>query len=415
MIYNYKALDKNGKTKMGIVEASSLSGAKVLLKNQGLYISAISEEKKKSKATTSHSDKQEETKTARWHNLLHRISARDRAIFSRQLGTLLKAGMELVTSLGDIADQTENEYFRKIIWDIKDSVQEGAALSRALTRYPQIFSNLYIYMIQAGENLGRVDDIMLRLAELEEKGNRIRNKIQGAMLYPAFMVVMMILVISLLMSKVVPEITKVFTRSQATLPLPTQMIINFSEFFSQYWPIVFGLIGLLIYGFYRYIHTLEGRKKWDIFKLQNKITRTMYAKIVTTRFARNLGLLLRSNVDLLDSLRIVKKIVQNVHVEKAIEEVAEEIQSGGSLARSLKNKNIFPKMVTGMVAAGEASDKLDDMLIKIAEIYEEEVETNIQAFLSLLEPLIIVIMAISVGFVVLSIILPITQMNQLIK
>jgi general secretion pathway protein F len=410
MIYLYQALDNKGRSNSGHVEATSVQQAKQQLKAQGLYITEIREEKTR-KTTNQES-------SGLWYklnNLFQRVSARDRAIFTRQLGTLLKAGMELTSSLSDIAEQMENENFRKIVWSIKESIQEGASLSRAISVYPEVFNDLYIYMIRAGESLGRLDDILLRLAELEEKSNRIKSKIQSALVYPSFMVVMMVLVVSVLMTKVVPEITKVFSRSNAALPLPTKIVITISEILSDYWLLLFAALALTAYMVYRYLQSPEGRSKWDHFKLHNRVTKVLYGKILTARFARNLGVLLHSRVDLLDSLDITKKIVQNVHVEQAIEETAAEVKSGGSLARSLKSKEVLPKMVIGMISAGEASDQLDEMLLKISDIYEEDVETSIASFLSLLEPAIIVLMAVTVGFVVLSIIMPITQMNQLIQ
>lgn len=410
MIYLYQALDSKGRNKSGHIEANSTQQAKQQLKAQGLYITQIHEERTR-KDTSQES-------SGLWHklnNFFQRVSARDRAIFTRQLGTLLRAGMELTSSLSDIAEQMENENFRKIVWSLKESIQEGASLSRAMSLYPEVFNDIYIYMIRAGESLGRLDEILLRIAELEEKSNRIKGKIQSALVYPSFMVVMMILVISVLMTKVVPEITKVFSRSNAALPLPTKIIITISDLLANYWLLLLALIGLMAYMVYRYLQSPEGRNRWDYFKLNNRVTKVLYGKILTARFARNLGVLLHSRVDLLDSLDIIKKIVQNVHVERALEETASEIKSGGSLARSLKSKEVLPKMVIGMISAGEASDQLDEMLLKISEIYEEDVETSIASFLALLEPAIIVLMAVTVGFVVLSIIMPITQMNQLIQ
>lgn len=412
MIYQYKALDKKSKITMGEVEAVSVTQAKQDLKSKGLFVTTIEESKEQ---VDSSSPRDKSKGQGKKFNLsLNRVSSRDRAMFARQLGTLLRAGMDLVPSIGDIAEQTENDNFRRILWDIKDKIQEGAQLSRAMALYPKVFNDLFVYMVRAGESLGRPDEILIRLADLEEKGNRLKSKVQNAMMYPAFLVFMMTVVISVLMTTVVPEITKVFAQSKALLPLPTRIVIFISDNMRDYWYIIFSVLIILGYYIHRYLKTAEGRSKWDYFKLHNGFTRVLYGKIITSRFARNMGLLLRSRVDLLESLSIVKKIVGNVHVESALEETKEEIKSGGSLARSLRVKNVLPKMVVGMIAAGEASDKLDEMLLKIADVYEEEAENAIQGLMSLLEPVIIVVLALSVGFVVMSIILPITQMNQLI-
>lgn len=412
MIYVYKALNKNGREIAGEIEAGSLGQAKSSLKSQGLYLKNIRESKAVSSVGESSSG---DNFLYKLNNVFVRIGAKDRALFARQLGTLLRAGMELATALTDIAEQTENENFRRIIWDLKEKIVEGASLSRAMSQHPRAFGDIFVYMIRAGESLGKLDDILIRLAELEEKNNRLRNKIQAAMMYPMFMMVMMVVVISVLMSRVVPEITKVFTKSNAVLPLPTKIVIFVSDIMANYWFLLIALAILAIYLLRRYLASEAGKSAWDNFKRKNRISRSLYGKVLSSRFTRNMGILLNSKVDLIDSLDIVKKIVQNVHVEKALEEVREEVKSGASLARSIKEKNIFPRMVVGMIAAGEASDRLDDMLVKIAEIYEEDVESAISSFMALLEPLIIVVMAVSVGFVVLSIILPITQMNQLIK
>jgi general secretion pathway protein F len=413
MIFHYKALDKKSKVMMGDVEAASASQAKQNLRTMGLFVTSLLESREGLNETISSAKKK--GLFAKLQASIVRVSSRDRAMFARQLGTLLKAGMELATSLGDIAEQTENENFRRIIWDLRERIQEGAQLSRAMSLYPRVFSDIFVYMIRAGESLGRQDEILLRLADLEEKGNKLKNKVQTAMMYPAFLVVMMVIVMSVLMSKVVPEIIKVFSQSRALLPFPTRVVIFISNIMSNYWPVIFFSLGLIIYIIYRYLNTETGRSRWDYIKLHNGLTRVLYGKILASRFSRNLGMLLRSKVDLLDSLDIVKKIVKNIHVENSIDATKEDVKSGGSLARSLSQKSILPKMVVGMIAAGEASDQLDEMLLKIAEVYEEEVETSVQALMSLLEPVIIVILALSVGFVVMSIIMPITQMNQLIK
>ncbi len=407
MIYSYKALQTNGKEQSGEIEAASVAQARQLLRSQGLYIKTI--------VPTKAAGESQPIRLLKAGQFFVRVTAKDRALFARQLGTLLRAGMELATALADIAEQTERDHFRRVIWDLRERIQEGASLSRAMAQHQRAFSDVFIYMVKAGESLGRLDDILIRLAELEEKNNRLKNKVTSAMMYPMFMLVMMVVVISVLMSKVVPEITKVFAKSQAALPVPTQVVIFLSGIMSNYWWLLLILAGLSIYLVRRYLATTAGRSVWDRFKLRNRLTRNLYGKVVTSRFTRNLGILLQSRVDLLDSLQIVKKIVQNVHIEAAIDQTSQEVQSGATLARSLREKEIFPKMVIGMISAGEASDKLDEMLIKIAQIYEDDVESALAAFMALLEPVIIVVMAVSVGFIVLSIILPITQMNQLIQ
>jgi general secretion pathway protein F len=414
MIFEYQAIDSKGKNVSDIIDAPNPIKARERLRNQGLYVVKI---------TTKSEIAKNKKNQSRLHLFSERLSdtisrytsSKQVWLFSRQLATLLSAGMPLLRAIGDILEQTENRYFKNIIANIKTSLEEGQSLSQSLARNGGIFSEMYVNMVRVGENLGSLETIIERLSDIEEKRNLLRSKIQAAMLYPIFMMFFATLIIIFLMVKIIPSISQVFIQLGKELPLPTQIILGISSFMSSFWwliPIIF-LSGFFIG--WRYIHTPKGKEQLHQWLLTAPVISSFYKKQLVLVFTRNLGILLNSNVDIIRSFDIVKKLTGNVIIEKRIEEAATRIKEGASVSKSLARADFLPKLVIGMIAAGEASDTLDEMLIRIGLVYEREIDLTIQSLTSIIEPVIIIIMGIIIGFIVVSVMLPIFEMNTLVQ
>ena len=410
MIFHYQAIDSNGDNVSDYIDAPSESAALSKIRSLGLYPVKISRQ------TIAENDAKK-SDSNRFKNILERISSeinikfssRQTGVFSRQLSTLLKAGMPLLTAINDIIEQIENKHFRNIISDVKNKLEEGSSFSNALSRH-KVFSEMYVNMVRVGENLGSLDQVMERLAEISEKDNIIKSKVRSALYYPAFMFCFAIIIVIFLMVTVIPKIAEMFRDQQKELPLPTKIVISFSDFLSSYWFIIpLAAIGLM-WLYKRYSTTPKGKRKIDGTKLKLPL----YKKLLVLRFTQNLGVLLANKVDIIKSFEIVQKIVSNVIVEEKIAESSKKIREGSAVSQALKQSDFLPKLVIGMIAAGESGDNLDDMLVNIGRVYEIELDLTISSLTSLIEPLIIVFMGVIIGIIVISVMLPIMEMNQLV-
>jgi len=408
MIFQYQAINSNGDNVSDYIDAPSESAAIGKIRALGFYPVKISRQK------TAESG----AKTAGFKNILERISSeisvkfssRQTGVFSRQLSTLLKAGMPLLTAVNDIIEQIENKHFRSIIIDIRDKLEGGSSFSNALSLH-NVFSEMYVSMVRVGENLGSLDHVMERLAEISEKNNIVKSKVRAALYYPAFMLCFAIIIVIFLMVKVIPSIAEMFRDQQRELPLPTKIVISFSDFLSSYWFIIpLAVIGF-IWFYRRYSATANGKRRIDGIKLKLPL----YKKMLVLRFTQNLGVLLSNKVDIIKSFEIVQKIVANVIIEKKIAEAAKKIREGSTVSQALKQSDFLPKLVLGMIAAGESGDNLDDMLVNIGRVYEVEFDMTISALTSLIEPLIIIFMGVIIGVIVISVMLPIMEMNLLVQ
>ena len=413
MLFYYKAINSSGDEVSDYIDAVSEIAAKQKIKKLGLYLTSIQNEE--IKTTT---NEKSGIKNAIDRGILHikKILAKKQvALFSRQLATLLKAGMPLMAALNAIIEQIDDKVFKNVIIDVKEKIEEGISLSNAMEQHNELFSELYVNMIKVGENLGSLDDIISRLAEMEEKKVIIKSKIKAALWYPVFMIVFTFIIVVILMIKVVPKITGIFSGANRELPIPTKIVIGISHFLVDYW-ILIPLLLIGLYYFYRkYSATIEGRKKLDTLVMKLPLIQNIYNKNIVYSFTYNLGILLSNRVDLLKSMEVVKKIVNNVIIEEKIEGAIKIIREGGSISQALKKHDFLPKMVIGMISAGEVSDKVDEMLINIGNVYENEIDMVIKNLTSIIEPLIIIIMGVMVGTIVLSIMLPIMEMNLMIQ
>jgi len=416
MIFNYKALDKQGNDIADFIDASSESSARQKIRSQGLYLVYLKQQEIVKKKLDSENESFLKNFTGKISDFFNkRLSTRQIGLFSRQLGTLLGAGMPLPTAIADIIDQIDNKYFKNIIADIKDKIEEGSTFSNALERHRGVFSDMYISMVRVGENLGSLDEVIERLSEMEEKSNLLKGKIQSALWYPAFMLLFATSVVIFLLITVIPPIAQMFKDQNRALPLPTEIVLGISNILSSYWYIIFVIFGVGGYFLSKYLKTPEGTKKFDEIKLSIPVIKNFYKKVLVQRFTQNLGILMNNRVDIIKSFEIVEKIVGNVIIEEEISEATKKIKEGLSVSKAFSQSKFLPKLVLGMIAAGELSDNLDKMLLNIGKVYEGELDLTVASLTSLIEPIIIIIMGVSIGTIVMAVMLPIMQMNTLIQ
>lgn len=415
MIFEYQALNRNGDTESNYVDAPSEQAARAKIKSQGLYVVSI----RKHDIAENTETKSGNVFTRLYWEITNyfslKLSTREIGTFSRQLATLLKAGMPLLVSIADIIQQIENQTFKRIIIDVREKLEEGSSMSQALERHRNVFSDMYINMVRVGENLGSLDEVIGRLADLEEKKNVLRGKIQAALWYPGFMIFFAMGVIFFLMVNIIPSLSRMFTELGRELPLPTRIVMGISSAMSSFWYVFFIIIAVAVYYFIKYKQTTEGREKIDELKMKIPGFKSMYKKLIVLRFTQNLGILLNNRVDIIKSFEIVQKIIGNVIIEKKIAEAAAKIREGSSVANALSRQSFLPQLVIGMISAGEASDNLDSMLINIGNVYETELDLTITSLTSLIEPIIIVFMGVVIGIIVISVLLPIFEMNLIVQ
>lgn len=402
-VYRFKGLNAQGKEVSGIRDADSPRGLRALLRKENIFPTEIRDQA---------GGKAAEDRNLDLRRLRGRVSSSDLAILTRQLATLLHAGVTLVESLSAMIDQVEDDLLKLTLNQVKQRVNEGSSLADAMAQHPKVFPELYCNMIRAGESSGALDVVLNRLADFTEGQARLRSKVIGTLTYPAIMVVVGIGILAVLFVVVIPKITQIFEDLKATLPLPTRVLLAISEFLGSYWWVLLLVIGGGTWAAIAYIHTERGRLRWDGFKLRMPVIGGIVRMLAVARFAKTLSTLLHSGVPLLSSLSIVRGIVNNGVLAGAIDGARESIQEGESIAAPLKRSGHFPPLVTHMIAIGERSGQLEAMLDNVAASYESQAEARINQLTTLLEPLMIVLMGGAVGFMVFSVLLPILQLNQ---
>jgi type IV pilus assembly protein PilC len=344
-----------------------------------------------------------------------KVSLIDLVIFTRQLATMIDAGLAMVQSLQGLAEQTTNKIMRDVIKDVCTRVEGGDSFSDALQKHPKVFSRLYVCMVAAGEKGGLLAEILARLATYLENANRLRKKVKSAMMYPTVVTVVAILITIFLLIKVVPVFGEIFASFGAELPAPTQALINISNFVKRY--IIFILVagGGAAYGWFYFIKTPVGRQFWDARRIKLPVFGQIAHKICLARFTRTLASLIRSGVPILEVLQIVSQTVGNVIMEKAIKTAAVDIERGESISAALGKHPVFPSMIIRMVTAGEQTGKIDNMLERIADFLDEEIETTLAGLTALIEPILIVFLGVVVGGMVICMFLPIFKMPEIVS
>ena len=413
MLYYYRALNNKGDEVTDYVDAPNETAAKQKIRKSGLYVTFIKDQEIKQKSQDKFNIREFFDRLLL--NFRKNSAKKQVGLFSRQLSTLLKAGMPLMVAINDIIEQIDNKIFKNIIIDIKEKIEGGSSFSNTLHHHRELFSEMYINMIRVGENLGSLDEVIARLADMEEKKTFLKNKIRAALWYPLFMLTFSSMIVIFLMVNIIPTISEIFIEQNRELPIPTKIVMGISNFLTHFWILIPVLIMILFYFYKKYSATPEGRKKIDEIMMELPLISRLYNKIIVYRFTLNLGVLLSNKVDLLKSFEIVKKIVNNVVVEEKIDSALKNIQEGASIAQSLKKYEFLPKLVIGMISAGEASDKVDEMLLNIGNVYENEIDMVVTSLTGMIEPLIIILMGIIIGIIVLSVMMPIMEMNLMVQ
>lgn len=407
-VYEYRALDIRGKSLKGIIDAESVFAARQRLRETNIFPVNLKETsvEEKNKVSTSRSI----------GALFKRVSLQEVSVMTRQLATLLGAGLPLVPSLTALISQTKNPRLKKTLAQIKEEVNEGNSLAWSISHHPGIFSTFYINMVRAGEASGALDIVLERLADFNESQQALRGKIKAALAYPIFMFLVGSIVLFFLTTFIVPKITGIFSEMHQTLPGITIFLISITGFLKSFWPaIVLIVIGSFIGLRYMFAKTLRGQYLWDKIKLKMPLFGSLTHKMAVARFSRTLGTLLESGVPMLTALSIVKNVVNNRLIADSIAETSRDVEEGQNLSATLSRSRLFPPIVTQMISAGEQSGTLETMFYKIADSLEAEAESNITMMTSMLEPIMILVMGLLVGFIVISILLPIFEMNQLIR
>ncbi|MEP6600557.1 MAG: type II secretion system inner membrane protein GspF [Nitrospirota bacterium] len=406
-VYAYKGLRVDGAGATGIVDADSLRGARQKLRQGGIYPTDISEQQQSGETVLS---------------LLRggrvgaaSLGAQDLAILTRQLATLLAAGLPLIDALGVLIEQNEKKTIQSLLAEVREQIRQGKALSRALEAFPHDFTTVYLHMVRAGEASGALEPILVRLAEFLDSQLKLKHKVTNAIMYPALMLVVGIGILFFLMIFVVPKITAVFTDLHQALPWPTIMLIAVSDFLARYWIVLLGGGVLLVMAFRRAVATPAGRWRADGLLLKMPLVGTVARMVSISRLASTLATMLASGVQLLDALDVAKRVMNNRVLEQAVLEARENIREGESIAVPLKRSGMFPPLVTHMIGVGEKSGELEEMLRRISQIYDSDVDRVISRLTSLMEPIMILFMGSVVFFIVLAILLPIFEMSQIVK
>jgi type IV pilus assembly protein PilC len=343
------------------------------------------------------------------------VKLKDISIFSRQFATMINSGLSLLRSLNILAEQTENKKFCVVIDQVRQDVEKGASLSQALSKHPKVFSKLYVSMVKAGEIGGVLDSVLLRLASTIEKQVELRGKIKSAMTYPVAVLALVVMIVVAMLLFIVPIFKTLYDDLGGTLPLPTRLLLGVSTVLKTFFPVVVLVVVVLVWLLRRWINTDKGRAAWDAFKLRIPIFGKLVQKTALARFSSTLSALLRSGVPILESLDIVAETVSNEVVASAVRDTQVAVKGGESIAKPLSQHKVFPAMVTQMMAVGEETGALDEMLEKIGEFYEQEVEATVDALTSLLEPILIVILGGAVGGMVVALYMPMFQIINLVQ
>lgn len=399
-VYEYQALAKTGKTVRGTIDADTPAAARRKLREQDLHPTRV-------EATFEKNAGGREERGAG----IGRIGQRDLALMTRQIAVLLKAGMPLVEALTALIAQTSNPRLRKIIFDVRDRVNEGVSLADAMSSHKKVFSELFVNMVRAGESSGALESVLTRLADITERNVRMKHKITSMLAYPILMGVVGFGVVTFLMSFIVPKIVQVFEKQDRQLPTITKIMMGACYFVRDWW-ILIAAAAIGSYVLWRiWVARPDGRLKWDKIKLRMPLLGPLYIKMTSARFSRTLGTMLQSGLTMMTALDVVKTVVQNRVIEGLMDDVKSSVRRGRDLATPLQETGYFPPMLIHMIELGQRSGELESMLTQVADTYDEDIELTVNGIVSLLEPMMILVMGVLVGTLVMSILLPIFDMS----
>jgi type IV pilus assembly protein PilC len=388
--FEWKGRDRAGRPQSGILVAENKETVLAVLRRQQIVPSTV----------------KEKGKEIALPKIRGGVSDKSLAVFTRQFSVMIDAGLPLVQCLQILGEQEENKTFQRIILQVREDVESGSALANALKKHPNAFNDLYVNMVAAGETGGILDTILQRLATYIEKAYKLKSQVKSAMIYPATVIGIAVLVVYIILWKVIPVFASLFISLGATLPLPTQIVVAASKFVGRFWWLMAILVVAGVIALRRYYATENGRMTIDRILLKAPILGLVLRKIAVARFCRTLGTLLSAGVPVLESLEITAHTSGNAVIEKAILEVRKQVEEGKSMAEPLKTTDAFPPMVVQMISVGEATGAMDTMLAKIAEFYEEEVDVAVAGMMKLIEPVMILFLGIVIGGIVIAMYLP---------
>ncbi len=407
-VFEYRGIQaQTGKSVKGYRDADNAKALRALLRKDGVLLTQAQQE------TEAHAKKQR--REIDLLAFLRRPSAADVAVMTRQLATLIRAGVPLVDSITALVDQVEKEALVRVLTAVRESLKAGTSFAKSLEVHPKIFPPLFVNMVAAGEASGTLESVLERLADFMETQARLKGKVTAALAYPVLMMFIGAVMVSVLMISVVPKVVSIFDNLGQELPWYTELLIFTSNMFAGYWWLMLIVLGGSIYGFQRWRKTEAGRLQWHKFILRVPIFGRLNLLVAVARFARTLSTLLASGVPLLTAMDIVKNVLGNALLEGVVATAIGSIREGESIAEPLKRSGEFPPMVTHMIAIGERTGQLEQMLENVSRAYEADVETKVVALTSLLEPIMIVFLGGIVGFIAMAILMPLVQMNQLVQ
>ena len=406
-VFEYTALNKLAKSVKGTIDADSARSARQKLKTQNLFVTEIREGAAAKKNFADIDIKQFLQGT--------KIKGKELTVLTRQLATLVGAGLPLVSALQALSEQTDSLVTRRIILSIKEKVEEGTSLAKALLNYQTSFSSLYINMIASGEESGTLDAVLDNMADYLETQQELRRKISSALFYPILMFCFCTLVVIGLLTFIVPQIVEIFQKQGAVLPLPTRILLNISGALTGYWWLMIAVAALIVYLFKLWVASPNGRSAFDMVMLRLPLIGGLYTKIATARVSRTLGTLLTTGVSLLTAMDIAKNIVNNVHVRSALESASAGVREGKSLAGELSRSGIFPSLLSHMIAVGERSGRLEPMLLKAGKSYEGDVQASLAGLTSLIEPIMIITLGGIVFSIVIAVLMPMVDLINVVQ
>lgn len=407
-VYEYTAFDQQGRKIKGIIDAGSVTAARQKLRETQIFPIGVME--------SAADQKDERAGRKSMGRLFGKVGLREVSVMTRQLSTLLGAGLPLVHALTTLVSQTMHPEMKKTLAQIKEDVNEGNSLTASMSHFPRIFPPFYINMVRAGEASGTVNQVLDRLADFNERQQELKTRIRSTLAYPILMFLIGSLVLFFLVTFVVPNITQIFQEMNQALPAITILLIAVSRFLKSYWWVIAMAAVLIVSGLrYAIAKTPEGQYLWDKIKLRAPLFGPVHRKMAVARFSRTLGTLLQSGVPLLAAMDIVRNVVDNRLIADDLQTASRDVEAGQGLSTSLAKSDHFPPIVIEMISVGEHSGNLEPMLYRVADSYEKEVAAHILMMTSLLEPAIILFMGLVVGFIVVSVLLPIFEMNQLVR
>jgi general secretion pathway protein F len=412
-MYAYKGISPSGKTISGTRDAESPKALRQILRKDGVHITSFDLSKGGAAAKAQNAKRGGLAREVDLGGLFGGVKKTEITAFTRQLATLIRSGIPLAESLGALVEQTTNQRFKAQLSEVRTAVNEGTSFGDALAKHKKLFDELFVSMVRSGELAGNLDEVLTRLADFLESSQKLKSKVQGAMIYPTIMVLIGTLIIAILMIKVIPEITKTFTQQGKTLPLNTRFLIGASGFIGRNWLLIAAGVTAFGFAFSRWKETPAGKAIWHRFVLGAPGIGPLVRTINVSRFARTLGTMLQSGVPMLRSLDAAKQTMGNVLLQGVVDDAKKAVTEGESLAATLKKSGQFPSTMIHMTAVGERAGQLEQMLGRVADAYESEIDTKLSRFIALLEPLMLLGMGVTVAFIVISILQPIMDLGAL--